>query len=253
MRNKKKKAQWYVHVWYLVPLGIYATFWGSFIGYIWHCGFLWDVYMSFHSLSHSCYAFGVSRVHVRVLWDPMLLGSWLIYIRYERWVTFLLGTPNHCLIPTIPSFVIWLSFIVLTWVDHHSFYFLIAFFCISLPLSRSLFHLLFISYILIHIINSIPSSHHSHISLMVWPFILSLISLSTFPLVTSKSMTHEIFLCITSCTRGYGFDHWVFEPSFPSFLSPYHSGLRYVPCLKTTLRPRDQTLSLTVFTWTGFW
>ena len=67
-----------------------------------------------------------------------------------------------------------------------------------------------------------------------------------------KSMTHEIFLCITSCTRGYGFDRWVFEPSFPSFLSPYHLGLRYVPCLKTTLRPRDQTLSLTVFTWTGF-
>ena len=51
----------------------------------------------FHSLSHSCYAFGVSRVHVRVLWDPMLLGSWLIYIRYERWVTFLLGSPDHCL------------------------------------------------------------------------------------------------------------------------------------------------------------
>ena len=93
----------------------------------------------------------------------------------------------------------------------------------------------------------------SHISLMVWPFILSLISLSTFPLVTSKSITHEIFLCITSCTRGYGFDHWVFESSFPSFLSPYHLGLCYVPCLKTTLRPRDQTLSLTVFTWTDFY
>ena len=59
----------------------------------------------------------------------------------------------------------------------------------------------------------------------------------------------RFFLCITSCTRGYGFDHWVFEPSFPSFLSPYHLGLRYVACLKTTLRPWDQTLSLTVFTW----
>ena len=55
-------------------------------------------YMSFHSLSYSCYVFGVSRVHVRVLWDPMLLGSWLICIRYERWVNFLLGSPNHCLI-----------------------------------------------------------------------------------------------------------------------------------------------------------
>ena len=148
--------------------------------------------------------------------------------------------------------MIWLSFIVLTWVDHHSFHFLIAFFCIPLPLSRSSFHFLSIPYLLIPITDWIPFSHHSCISLMVWPFILSLISLSTFPLVTSKSMTHEIFLCVTSCTRGYGFDHWVFEPSFPSFLSPYHLGLRYVLCLKTTLRPRDQTLSLTVFTWTGF-
>ena len=24
-------------------------------------------------------------------------------------------------------------------------------------------------------------------------------------------------------TRGHGVDHWVFEPSFPSFLLPYHS------------------------------
>ena len=237
---------------------------GLIIGYLCHLlRFIYWVYLSlwvfvsfyefFQSLSHSCYAFGVSRVHMRVLWDPMLFRSWLIYFRYERWVTFLLGSPDHCLIPTIPSLVIWLSFIVLTWVDHHSFHFPIVFFCIPLPLSRSLFHLLFIPYILIPITDLIPSWHHSHISLMAWPFILSLISLSTFPLVTSKSMTHEIFLCITSCARGYGFDHWVFEPSFPSFLSPSHLGLRCVPCLKTTLRPRDQTLSLTVFTWTGFW
>ena len=58
----------------------------------------------------------------------------------------------------------------------------------------------------------------------------------------------RFFLCITFCTWGYGFDHWVFEPSFPSFLSPYHPGLRHVPCLKTTLRPWDQMLSLTTST-----
>ena len=58
----------------------------------------------------------------------------------------------------------------------------------------------------------------------------------------------RVFLCITSCTRGYGFDHWVFEPSFPSFLSPYHPDLCYVLCLKTTLRPWDQMLSLTAST-----
>ncbi|KAL6348107.1 hypothetical protein AAG906_039262 [Vitis piasezkii] len=52
--------------------------------------------------------------------------------------------------------------------------------------------------------------------------------------------------------EGMSFDHWVFEPSFLSFLSPYHLGLRYVPCLKTTLRPWDQMSSLTASTWTVF-
>ena len=96
-KGKKKIAQRHAHVWYLVPLGIYATFWGSFIGYICHCGFLWVFLWVFHSLSHSCYAFGVSRVHMRVLSDPILLGSCLIYTRYERWVIFLLRSPDHCL------------------------------------------------------------------------------------------------------------------------------------------------------------
>ena len=63
----------------------------------------------------------------------------------------------------------------------------------------------------------------------------------------------RILLCITSCTWGYGFDYWVFEPSFLSFLSPYHLGLHYIPCLKTTLRPWDQMSSLTSPTWTGVW
>ena len=56
-----------------------------------------EIFMSFHSLSHSCYAFGVLGIHVRVLWYPMLLGSWLICIKYERWVIFLVGSPDHCL------------------------------------------------------------------------------------------------------------------------------------------------------------
>ncbi|RVW86247.1 Pol polyprotein [Vitis vinifera] len=45
--------------------------------------------------------------------------------------------------------------------------------------------------------------------------------------------------------------HWVFGTSFPSFLSPYHPSLRYVPCLKTTLRPWDQMSSSTASAWTG--
>ncbi|RVW17448.1 hypothetical protein CK203_085516 [Vitis vinifera] len=39
--------------------------------------------------------------------------------------------------------------------------------------------------------------------------------------------------------------------NFYSFLLPYHPSLRYVPCLKTTLRPWDQMSSLTASTWTG--
>ncbi|RVX02222.1 hypothetical protein CK203_025302 [Vitis vinifera] len=38
--------------------------------------------------------------------------------------------------------------------------------------------------------------------------------------------------------------------SFPSILLPYHPGLRYIPCLKTTLRPWDQMLPSIVPTWT---
>ena len=45
-----------------------------------------------------------------------------------------------------------------------------------------------------------------------------------------------------------GIDHWVFGPSFPSFLLSYHLSLRYIPRLKTTLRPWDHMSSLTTLT-----
>ena len=38
-----------------------------------------------------------------------------------------------------------------------------------------------------------------------------------------------------------------------SFLSPYRPSIRYVPCLKTTLRPWDQMSSSTTPTWTCIW
>ena len=53
--------------------------------------------------------------------------------------------------------------------------------------------------------------------------------------------------------EGMDFDHRVFELSFPSFLSPYHLSLHYVPCLKTILRPWDQISSSTASMWTGVW
>ena len=55
--------------------------------------------------------------------------------------------------------------------------------------------------------------------------------------------------CI-SCTRGMGdYIIGIFEPSFLSFLSPYYLSLRYVSCLKTTLRSWLHTLCLTAHTW----
>ena len=209
--------------------------------------FLFFIFMSFSLLSHSRYAFGVLRVHVRVLWDPMLLGSWLIYIRYERWVIFLLGSPDHCL--THHSIIGDMTFSYCTDMDWSSV--IPLSYCLTLYLLThfQIFVPLFIHFLHIDThfcFDTFFTSFTCFIDGLTTH--LSLILPSTFPLVTFRSMAHEIYLCITSCTRGYGFDHWVFEPSFPSFLSPYHLGLRYVPCLKTTLRPWDQMLSLTAST-----
>ena len=75
-----------------------------------------------------------------------------------------------------------------------------------------------------------------------------------FTLGIPRSMAHGIhYTCCISYMRAWVFDHWVFKPSFPSFLSPYHLGLHYVPCLKTTPRLWDQMSSSTAFTWTGVW
>ena len=67
-------------------------------------------------------------------------------------------------------------------------------------------------------------------------------------------MAHELFYtCCILYMRAWVFHHWVFVPSFPSFLLLYHPSLRYVPYLKTTLRPWDHMSSSTAPTWTGIW
>ena len=180
-----------------------------FIGYICHFGFLWDFYMSFHSLSHFCYAFGVLRVYVRVLWDPMLLLSRLICIRYERWITYERWVTFYSglriiVLTTIQSLVIWLFFIVQIWVDHHSFHFLIALFYISSPLSRSSFHLLSIPYILTHISSPIPSTHHPHVSLIVWPLILPLFQYRHFLWLTLSPWLMRFFYALHLVHKGMG-------------------------------------------------
>ena len=74
--------------------------------------------------------------------------------------------------------------------------------------------------------------------LTTYPFSCFAINISLIWLPLGSWLV-RFFLCITFCTWGYGFDHWVFEPSFLSFLSPYHLGVCYVLRLKTTLRPWD--------------
>ena len=93
----------------------------------------------------------------------------------------------------------------------------------------------------------------THITISSFCFICLLIDIiSTLGIL--KSMAHgTYYTCCISYMRAWFSDHWVFEPSFYSFLLPYHPSLRYVPCLKTTLRPWDQMSSLTASTWTGVW
>ena len=55
---------------------------------------------------------------------------------------------------------------------------------------------------------------------------------------TPRFGTHDVFYALHFMHEGYGdYIIGIFEPSFLSFLSPYYLSLRYVPCLKTTLRP----------------
>ena len=91
----------------------------------------------------------------------------------------------------------------------------------------------------------------THITISSFCFICLIIDI-IFTLGILRSIAHGIYYtCCISYMRAWVSNHWVFEPSFPLFLSPYHLGLRYVPCLKTTLRPWDQMSSSTASTWTG--
>ena len=96
--------------------------------------------------------------------------------------------------------------------------------------------------------------HHSYISDYQFDFLHCLIIDIIFTLGTLTSMVHEFFYtCCISHMRAWVSDRWVFEPSFLSFLLPSHPSLRYIPCLKTTLRPWDQMPSSTTSAWIGAW
>ena len=118
-------------------------------------------------------------------------------------------------------------------VDHHSLFSLFAFFYLYLipPFHSTSFNFFLFSSCLMFDLDSASTLYYClfdvtiHLSsLFVWgPLSPGLVTFSTH--------------CI-SCTRGMGdYIIGIFEPSFLSFLSPYYLSLRYVPCLKTTLRP----------------
>ena len=185
----------------------------------------------------------------------MLFLLALSYLFENEMSDLLLKTPSHC--PFHHYIHYWCDFTsCLIWVDHHlSSYihcFVVIFVivcdsshllhplpCSFLTLTYSRFDVSFSSFLPISLSVRFASLsyywHHIHVR---------------HPQVHgSRDLLYMLhFIC-----GGLGSDHWVFEFSFPSFLLPYHLGLRYVPCLKTTLRPWDQMSSLAASTWTGIW
>ena len=178
----------------------------------------------------------------------------LSYLLMREMSDLLLRTPSHCHFHHYIHY--WCDFTsCLTWVDHHVSSHIHCFtvvFIVACDSSRSL-HVLFSSY-------SNPSRVRyslciiiTHITISSFCFICLLTDI-IFTLGILRSMAHGVSLYMLHFIyEGMSFDHWVFGPSFLSFLLPYHLSLRYVPCLKTTLRPWDQMSSLTAFTWTGVW
>ena len=107
--------------------------------------------------------------------------------------------------------------------------FLVSLFCSSIPL----YLIWFLSFLILLDVWLGFSIHTSYM------FVISDHSfIITFRVRTPRSGTHDVFYASHLMHEGYGdYIIGIFGPSFLSFLSPYYLGLRYVPCLKTTLRP----------------
>ena len=72
----------------------------------------------------------------------------------------------------------------------------------------------------------------------------------TFRVGILRFATHDVFYALHFMHERYAdYIVGIFEPSFLSFLSSYYLSLRYVLCLKTTLRSWLHTLCLTAHTW----
>ena len=176
------------------------------------------------------------------------------YLFVREMSDLLLRTPSHC--PFHHYIHYWCDFTsCLIWVDHHFSSRIHCFaivFIVACDSSHSL-RVLFSPY-------SDPSQVRCSFRIIITHITISSFLLHLSPYRHRIHVRHpqvhgswDSLYMLHFIHEGMSFDHWVFEPSFLSFLSPYHLGLRYVPCLKTTLRPWDQMSSSAASTWTGDW
>ena len=162
----------------------------------------------------------------------------LSYLFVREMSDLLLRTPSHCHFHHYIHY--WCDFTSwLIWVDHHHSSHIHCFavvFIVACDSSHSP-HILFSPY---NNPSRVRYSLHiiiTHITISSFCFICLLTDI-IFTLGILRSMTHGIhYTCCISYMRACFSDHRVFGLSFLSFLLPYHLSLRYVPCLKTTLRP----------------
>ena len=173
------------------------------IGHLYHLlrSIYW-VYYSLWVLLRCSYEFSLLEALLLCIWSvggscessmvSYASWSWLIYIRYERWVIFLLGSPDHCL--THHSIIGDMTFSYCTDMDWSSV--IPLSYCLTLYLLThfQIFVPLFIHFLHIDThfcFDTFFTSFTCFIDGLTTH--LSLISPSTFPLVTFRSMAHEIF------------------------------------------------------------
>ena len=192
-------------------------------------------------------------VRIWAFQDPSFFVFIFSYVSRIRWVTFFYEL--QVIVPSIIAFVIdvtslhiWFEWIIthscvlrfiiiLTFAFDSSFSFHLLFFSYNNPFSSLILslHHHYTSHYQFNLLHLSPHWHYIHIRLP--------------PIYGSQDFLYMLHFI----HEGMGYVHWVFGPSFPSFLSPYHPSLRYVLCLETTLRPWDQMSSSTTSTWTGVW
>ena len=138
----------------------------------------------------------------------------------------LLGALGHC--PFHHYIHCWCDFTSCwIWANHHSS---LCFFASPSLLffsfdSSSSSHPLSFSYS-----NPFPgltlSLHHHCTPHYQFDFLHCVVVVIIFTLGIFRSMAHDFLYMLHFIHEGMGFDHWVFELSFSSFLLPYHPNLR---------------------------